>query len=326
MRVINVSDCNAALKIGLAYLLNRGVVENSRNGEVLVAPEPVTTVYSKPNRRVLNSPIRNANPFFHVMESLWMLAGRQDVAWPAKFVKNMVNYSDDGVTLSGAYGNRWRQHFGVDQLAWVVDTLCKDPTTRRCVVSMWDVSKDTEASDREGKDIPCNTHVYFSVHANLLRMTVCCRSNDVLWGAYGSNYVHFTFLMEYIANQLGIGLGQYSQISNNYHVYLRQYPREVLRDIVAEPFVRYPDKVQCPLISSSVTDWHRDLENFLDFGASEQQYTDRFFPDVAKPMYDAWTFQNKGMHLASLFQCAVIKDDGWRRVCTEWVLRKMNKL
>ena len=52
-----------------------------------------------PCERVLLYPERNANPFFHLYESLWMLAGRNDVAGPARYAKNMNNYSDNGVTL-----------------------------------------------------------------------------------------------------------------------------------------------------------------------------------------------------------------------------------
>jgi hypothetical protein len=54
----------------------------------------------------------------------------------------------------------------------------------------------------------------------LLDMTVINRSNDSLWGALGSNYVHFSFLHEYIANSVGMGVGHYHQISNNLHTYV----------------------------------------------------------------------------------------------------------
>jgi hypothetical protein len=48
--------------------------------KVLVSQTPVVTCYSAPTQRVLFSPMRDANPFFHLMEALWMLAGRDDVA------------------------------------------------------------------------------------------------------------------------------------------------------------------------------------------------------------------------------------------------------
>jgi hypothetical protein len=49
--------------------------------------------------------MRDANPFFHVMETLWMLAGRNDLPWLVRFNKRFASYSDDGGnTQPGAYG------------------------------------------------------------------------------------------------------------------------------------------------------------------------------------------------------------------------------
>ena len=87
MKVINARNVNDALAAGLRYLWAEGIPETSRNGPVLVAPTPVTTVYSHPTERVLLSPTRDANPFFHLMESLWMLAGKNDIALPVQFNK-----------------------------------------------------------------------------------------------------------------------------------------------------------------------------------------------------------------------------------------------
>ena len=50
-------------------------------------------------------------------------------------------------------------------------------------------------------------------------MTVCNRSNDMLWGAYGANAVHMSMLQEYLASRLEIAVGEYTQISDSFHVY-----------------------------------------------------------------------------------------------------------
>jgi hypothetical protein len=60
VRVINARNVNDALPAGIAYLLEHGVREESRAGPVLVSPTPVTTVYERPQERVLFSPARNA--------------------------------------------------------------------------------------------------------------------------------------------------------------------------------------------------------------------------------------------------------------------------
>ena len=69
------------------------------------------------------------------------------------------------------------------------------------------------------RDAPCNTHIYFDLIGGALNMTVCCRSNDMLWGAYGANAVHFSILQELIAHALNVEMGVYRQFSNNFHLY-----------------------------------------------------------------------------------------------------------
>ena len=114
MEVLRVRNVNHALPLGLTLLYDNGVARKSRAGNVIEYPEPVTTVYSRPRERVLFGYERNANPFFHFMEGLWMLDGRNDVKGVASYVKRMETYSDDGKILQGAYGHRWRNHFGID--------------------------------------------------------------------------------------------------------------------------------------------------------------------------------------------------------------------
>lgn len=71
----------------------------SRNGDVLQIPEPLMVTYQRPWERVLFNAARDCNPFFHLVEAMWMLAGRNDVETVAHYASNMSNYSDDGETL-----------------------------------------------------------------------------------------------------------------------------------------------------------------------------------------------------------------------------------
>lgn len=222
MKVIEARNVNCALFDGARYLRQHGIERPSRNGPVLVAPTPVTTVYEEPMERVLFHEGRDANPFFHLIEALWMLAGRNDLKTLTAFVQNMANFSDDGgKTQPGAYGFRWRNHFQQDQLVWAVRRLKNDPNDRRVVIQMYDADVDQRAADNGGKDIPCNLIALPTVSVdNRLDLTVYNRSNDMIWGAYGANAVHFSVLQEFIANMLGIPVGRYYQVSNNFHAYL----------------------------------------------------------------------------------------------------------
>ena len=232
MEVVRARNVNDAYKMGVALLERHGVTSPSRNGDVLVAPWPVTTVYDHPDERVLFDETRDANPFFHLMESVWMLGGRRDSEFLNFYVRDFKSrYAEPDGHLHGAYGHRWREHFdlvdgaesAVDQLIVVGDMLFSDPTTRRAVLAMWDPISDLAA---DKKDLPCNTHVYFSSrrdhldNVNILDMTVCCRSNDIVWGAYGANVVHMSVMHELMAGLSGMRLGIYRQMSNNFHMYL----------------------------------------------------------------------------------------------------------
>ena len=222
MQVIEVRNVHDALLRGLELLEVHGITRDSRNGPVRESECPVTTVYHRPQERVLFWEQRDANPFFHFMESLWMLGGRHDLDYVYQFNKGMKRYSDDGKTLWGAYGWRWREYWtdrtndqSIDQLSIIIKRLKEDPTDRRCVLQMWDAVSDL---DRDGKDVPCNTSIYFKIDADKrLQMTVCNRSNDIIWGAYGANAVHMSMLQEYMAGALRVGVGTYYQVSDNYH-------------------------------------------------------------------------------------------------------------
>jgi thymidylate synthase len=229
MHVIDATNVHTALPEALIYLGRHGVQRDSRNGPVLVAPGPVSTVYRKPMQRVLFWPERDANPFFHLYEALWMLAGRNDVAGPSAILKSFAQFSDDGETFHGAYGHRWRGWFPradehghvdnptpVDQLPTIIAALKANPDDRRCMLQMWDPVADL---GRVGKDVPCNQSAAFMINDGKLDMTVFCRSNDIIWGCYGANAVHFAFLLEYMALKIGVPPGVYTQVSVNWHAY-----------------------------------------------------------------------------------------------------------
>lgn len=259
--------------------------EPSRNGSVLRINEPVTITYTHPRERVLFNRARDANPFALLYEALWMLAGRNDVSPLVYYTRQFNEYSDDGKTLNGAYGWRWRQSkttnqehalyegYGlkkgeyvardevvstVDQLDTLINHLKKQPNSRRAVLSMWNVEDDLLriGPDREdcpivvtSKDVCCNLNVMFSIripemgyagdtadiapcnNKPVLDMTVTNRSNDLVWGLLGANYVTFSILQEYVAAHLGVEVGKYHHFTNNLHVYDWNWkPEEWLAD------------------------------------------------------------------------------------------------
>lgn len=353
MYTIEADSVDRALSEGLQFIISNHVEIPSRYGKVWAAPYPIVTAYHRPEFRVLRNPVRDANPFFHFFESLWMLAGRNDLAFMKRFVSDFGQFSDDGKTLHGAYGYRWRNHFNdsgncdMDQIAIAIEELRTDRTTRRVVLQMWDPAVDLGGA---GKDLPCNTSVYFRPRSDMLGrikldMTVCNRSNDIIWGAYGANAVHMSMLHEFVAASVGLPMGVYYQFSNDWHVYIDKFPIEKLAAMIqagGDPYMPLrlrrdtvnggggsngallsaewaPYPIMVP--GTDHHDWELELERFLDM-SGEGDYAEPFFQHVAKPMLFSHTyFKNKYMDDAVRAAMSIAAAD-WRMACTEWLHRR----
>lgn len=333
MYVINEPGANNALAAGIDYLLVKGIEETSRNGPVLVAPGPVTTVYERPRERVLLSPTRDASPFFHLLgDALWCLSGSKDIAWPVSFVKKYADYSDDGLTQHGAYGDRWKWHFkkrgahDINQLDWIVAELTEKPESRQAVLTMWDPAVDLR---RIGKDIPCNTQVYFDCRGGVLNMTVLCRSNDIIWGAYGANVVQFSILQEYMAAKIGVPVGVYRQMSNNFHLYTETFGKEKLSVIIdesdeaADRYETLPDGPADLIWDPGA--WDSDLKRFMMGDDLASRYTEPFFVETAVPMLITWRLHKLQQYGEALSAADQIAAPDWRWACEEWIQRRKTK-
>ena len=313
---------------------NETVKVKSRNGDVLMFPDPVCSTYKYPNQRVLFMAERNCNPFFHFIEGLWMLAGRRDVKPLARFVKRMEEYSDDGHSLYGAYGYRWRNQFANDQLHAIIRKLQENPYDRRIVLSMWDPIKDLYY---DGKDVPCNTQIYFKTRPDdILDMTVMCRSNDLIWGAYGANAVHFSMLHEYVASMSGLHLGRYHQVSNNAHVYINIWERLEKKLPIGIAPSQYNDEIKSlPLIQDG-SKFDQDVKWFFNLIADKENNEqlggmwitpDHFantntFAHTALPMVEAWNFYKNKEFEHAIAQASTIQAPDWRKACIEWLERR----
>lgn len=329
MQVIFAIDPDDALAKGIELLKANGTTEDSRVGPVLVATTPVATVYPQPRRRVSFSAIRDANPFFHLAEALWMLDGRNDLAFLEYFVPRFREFSDDGRTLNGAYGYRWRQHFGGDQLEEITKELIKNPGTRRAVLSMWDGGEDFESAVRGSKDVPCNTHAYFRRRGDALDMTVLCRSNDIVWGAYGANVVHFSFLLEFMATTIGARVGTYTQVSNNYHAYIERPDTKKLFAADYDELAPHASLAAgAPLIAPGAAGGGEFLDRLSDFlqHPSPHQRHPFFLREVAAPMLEAHSRHKAGDTSAAIGHLQLRANlDPWLVAGLAWLRRRLAK-
>jgi hypothetical protein len=359
MKVVVVRNVNEALddlrrELGTSIMVAdpllqefEWVVRPSRNGRVLEVNSPVATVYCNPSERVSFGHARDANPFFHLFEALWILAGRSDVRFLNLFNKRMVEYSDDGETFHAPYGKRLRNHWikqsavsggrvkfeVIDQIRECARMLREDPDTRRAVMMIWDPSYDLGT---HSKDIPCNDTVFFKSREGRLDMTVCCRSNDAIWGAYGTNVVQFSTIMELVAGSAGLAVGRYTQISDSLHVYIDNPAWQRMLssyDWRADLYAR--NEVRCVPMwvpgrdkEAHLEEWFEHCERFCEDILTEpfipiERYHIPFFHEVAIPMWRAWwEYKNRGLTAAVEFLDHQDLEIDWLAAAMRWLTRR----
>lgn len=144
----------------------------------------------------------------------WCFTGRDGVESASKFPSFPKRVGDDGVTTRSAYGAIAFNRHGFDQVARVIDTLERDPCSRRAAIDF--NIPDTGRSEME--DEACTIALVFELREGKLDCTGIMRSDDVWLGTpYG--VVFFTELQKHIANELGVGYGKYTHFAVSLHAH-----------------------------------------------------------------------------------------------------------
>ena len=330
MYVIHATGVNDALQKGIELIKTSGKPIDSRNGMTIEVDAPVCISYINPRDRVMLNQVRDANPFFHLMESIWILGGRRDVEFLSYFNSRKGNYSDDGVTFNAAYGYRMRHRFGLDQVATVIDLLKVDRNTRQAIIQIWDPTDLVSAT----LDKACNTQLIFRVRADgRLDMTVYNRSNDMLWGAMGANMVQFSMLHEYVAAHTDIKIGTYHHITNALHIYT-DGPGGELWDKVKHIYtsLSYPNELynirmnpkEMVLFDNDIT----TMFNIMDVTKNPGRcvtalYESDYFKDLIDPMlYVYYTYKESGAKIA-LSKVYKIKSSDWQMAASGWLRQRV---
>ena len=177
-------------------------------------------ILTDPRRRLVDvPPVRLINPAFAAAETAWILSG-SDAPWIYDYNERLAEYADDG-RLMGAYGPRLRRWHGTtDQLAQVLDTLSRDPGSRRAVIQLYDPETDA----RGHKDVPCTLGYRFFLRDDSLHMHTTMRSQD-LWLGFCYDIFAATVLHELLAGWLGARLGRYVLSVDSLHLYAADIPR-----------------------------------------------------------------------------------------------------
>lgn len=87
---------------------------------------------------------------------------------------------------------------GFNQIEYVVDKLVKNPTSRRCVVSLFEPTGHTSMDDP-----PCLNHIQFLLRNGELNCHALFRSNDML-SAWGANAYALMHLQKFVLDRVKI--------------------------------------------------------------------------------------------------------------------------
>ena len=253
--------------------LSRALIEDGRDTtrrgfKCREIPEAVLVCIENPCERYVNIPQRKWNKALGWIESLWLAQGNNSMEMPKAYVKNLMNFSDDGMFMRAGYGPRIRRfgsnvydmvttegeilpcqysYFqkGVDQLRFVVEKFAQDIDTREAVITIHDpIADDFNRNTNRilnTKDTPCTRSIHFMVVDGKLNCYVHIRSNDLIWGFSAVNVFNFTLMQEYVAMMIGVPVGKYYHYADNLHVYEDFIP---LADTIAqENILDYPPLV-----------------------------------------------------------------------------------
>ena len=232
---------NAFLKGSCQLLLEEGRKRETRGKVCYELPEPYMFKIEHPTARIVTIPERKWYASLPYAESLWLASGRNNMEFIRKYLTRMDWFSDDKIYMRGGYGPRFRHFNGesddykismvhdellseVDQFRYVTECFQEDLATRRAIITIGDPMKDDFDENRHLKqtlDVPCTRMLHFMKEAdvNMLNLVVSMRSNDLIWGASAVNVFNFTFMQEYFAAILGLEIGCYYHIANNFHFY-----------------------------------------------------------------------------------------------------------
>jgi thymidylate synthase len=154
-----------------------------------------------------------------IHELLWFLKGDTNVAYLREHgVTIWDEWADENGDLGPVYGKQWRSWEGadgrvVDQIAWVLDEIRRNPDSRRLVVSAWNPAD----LDRMAL-APCHCLFQFYVADGRLSCQLYQRSADAFLGV-PFNIASYALLTHLVAHVSGLGVGDFVHSFGDVHLY-----------------------------------------------------------------------------------------------------------
>ncbi len=169
------------------------------------------------------------------LELLWFLRGDGNVRWlQERGVTIWDEWADAEGDLGPVYGVQWRawptpdgRH--IDQISSLLDTLRRDPDSRRLVVSAWNVGELDKMALA-----PCHALFQFYVADGRLSCQLYQRSADLFLGV-PFNIASYALLTQMVAQQVGLEPGDFVWTGGDCHVY-DNHVDQVREQLGRQPF------------------------------------------------------------------------------------------
>jgi len=154
-----------------------------------------------------------------IHELLWFLRGETNIASLQKEgVAIWDAWADERGELGPVYGRQWRAWEGaggkcLDQIAWVIDEIRRNPNSRRLVVSAWNVAALPDMALW-----PCHALFQFHVMNGRLSCQLYQRSADIFLGL-PFNIASYALLLTMVAQVTGYQPGELVHTLGDVHLY-----------------------------------------------------------------------------------------------------------
>lgn len=154
-----------------------------------------------------------------VHELLWFLKGDTNVRYlQENGVRIWNEWADENGDLGPVYGKQWRKWEAkdgriIDQVQQAIETIKRNPNSRRIIVSAWNVGELDEMAL-----MPCHAFFQFHVADGRLNCQLYQRSADVFLGV-PFNIASYALLTHMMAQVCGLKPGVFVHTLGDAHLY-----------------------------------------------------------------------------------------------------------
>ena len=169
-----------------------------------------------------------------IHELLWFLSGDTNVAYLQENKVRIWNeWADENGDLGPVYGKQWRKWEAkdgriIDQISEAVELIKTNPSSRRILVSAWNVGELDEMAL-----MPCHAFFQFYVADGKLSCQLYQRSADVFLGV-PFNIASYALLTHMMAQACNLGVGDFIHTIGDAHLYLNHL-EQAREQIAREP-------------------------------------------------------------------------------------------